>query len=363
MDYSYMEAQLRDEYREVFEKTELYGVISEVNTEVQDELMMNLFDLLLTAQTEGKPVEKIVGPDMEKFCKEYFQNYNWKERMKYFPVQIYRFMRAVFILELLDFFLLEENVDLLRAQSDITPYIGGFGLSLVFTMIVDVFVRPMMFRLRIKPIFYYIGILVFWAAALVICILLTDGLVFAIPMFPILVVSGTYVTLYLIIRSVWRYRRYGSIRRPRSEAKQFERSIEKESQEMLMLDIMLKRYQSKNKRLEKKGKKGLTPGEYTAQVRAEYEKVKNSWKWGIVIFAIIILAGVIPTALTSTFWDTVLFTLVLCVVETGIYYWFIFKIERDNNRARKDILDACDREGISVIEYAMRNKKKDGMQP
>ena len=121
MDYSYMTEQLRDEYQEVFEKTELYGVISEVNTEVQDELMINLFDLLLTAQTEGKPVEKIVGSDMERFCKEYFQNYNWKKRMKYFPVEIYRFMRAVFILELIDLFLLEENMDLLHAQSDITP--------------------------------------------------------------------------------------------------------------------------------------------------------------------------------------------------------------------------------------------------
>ena len=249
MDYSYMTEQLRDEYQEVFEKTELYGVISEVNTEVQDELMINLFDLLLTAQTEGKPVEKIVGSDMERFCKEYFQNYNWKERMKYFPVEIYRFMRAVFILELIDLFLLEENMDLLHAQSDITPYIGGFGLSLVFTMIVDVFVRPVMFRLRIKPVFYYLGILVFWAAAIAICILLTDDLVFAIPMFPILMVSGTYVILYLIVRSVWRYRRYGSIRRPRSETKDFERAIKRESQEMIMLDLMLKKYQKKNKRL------------------------------------------------------------------------------------------------------------------
>lgn len=355
MDYSYMTEQLRDEYQEVFEKTELYGVISEVNTEVQDELMINLFDLLLTAQTEGKPVEKIVGSDMERFCKEYFQNYNWKERMKYFPVEIYRFMRAVFILELIDLFLLEENMDLLHAQSDITPYIGGFGLSLVFTMIVDVFVRPVMFRLRIKPVFYYLGILVFWAAAIAICILLTDDLVFAIPMFPILMVSGTYVILYLIVRSVWRYRRYGSIRRPRSETKDFERAIKRESQEMIMLDLMLKKYQKKNKSLEKKGKKGLTPGEYTRQVWVEYEKVKRSWKWGILIFAVIIVSAVIPTALTSTFWDTVLYALILCVIESGIYC-FIFKIERENNQARKDILDACDREGISVIEYAMRKK-------
>ena len=52
MEYTYMTERLRGEYREVFEKTELYGTFSEVNTEVQEDLMLNLYDLLLTAQQE-----------------------------------------------------------------------------------------------------------------------------------------------------------------------------------------------------------------------------------------------------------------------------------------------------------------------
>lgn len=356
MDYSYMAEQLRGEYREVFEKTELYGVLSEVNTDVQDDLMMNLFDLLLTAQEEQKPVAKIIGPDMEKFCKEYFRNYDWRERMKNFPVDLYRLMRVIFILELLDFFCLEENVDLLHAQSDITPYLGGFGLSLILTMIIDIFIRPMIFRLKIKPVIYYVGFLLVWVGAIALCVWLTDGMILGIPMFPVLLVSGIYIVVYLMIRSVWRYRHYGSVHRPYSEAKEFERSTERESMEQLMLEMMVKKYKNKNKRLEKKGKRGMTPGEYTEQVRGEYEKLRHSWKWGILIFAAIMLPAIIFTALSSTLWDTVLFTLVLCVIESGIY-WFIFRMEKNNNQIRKDILDACDSQGISVIEYAMRKGK------
>lgn len=353
MDYTYMKEQLRDGYREVFEKAELYGVFSEVDMDIQDDMMMNLFDLLLTAQAEEKPVEKIVGPDIERFCKDYFQNYDRRERIKRFPVNLYRLMRVVFILELMDLFCMEEAVDLFHAQSDVVPYLGGFVISLIFTMIADIFIRPMIFRFRIKPAFYYIGALFCWVGAVALCVWLTDGMVLGIPMFPILLVSGIYDVVYLTVRSVWRYRHYGSIFRPHSEIKEYARSAQRASMEQLMLDTMIKKYKYKNKRLEKKGKKGLTPGEYTEQVRGEYEKLRHSWKWGILIFAALIIPAIVYTAASSTLWDTILFALVLLVIE-GVIYWFIFKTERDNNQIRKDILDACDSEGISVVEYAMR---------
>ena len=353
MDYTYMKEQLKGRYREVFEKTEVYGTFSELDMDVQDDRMMNLFDLLLTAQEKKKPVEKIIGPDMEKFCKEYFQEYDHQERLRHFPVDLYRFLRAVFILELIDLFVLGENTDLLHTQSNITPYLGGLVISLLFTMIVNLIVRPMIFRFRIRPIFYYIGFLLCWVGTIVLCAWLTDGMVLGIPVFPILVVSGIYDAIYLVVRSVWRYRHYGSIRRPRSEIKEAERSVERVSMEQMMLEAMLKRYKRKNKHLQKKGNKGMTPGEYTEQVRKEYKKVLDSWKWELLIFAAIVIFSVAFTAFSSTFWDTVLFALIIMVIEGGIY-WFLLKAERKSNQVRREILDTCEREGISVVEYAMR---------
>lgn len=353
MDYTYMAGQLNGAYREVFEKTELYGVVKNVNADVQDDLMMNLFDLLLTAQNDGKPVEKIVGPDMERFCAEYYQNYNVRERLKYFPVSLYHMMRFIFLIELIDFFCLEGEVDLLYAQSDLTPYLGGFGLSLLFTMILDVFVRPMIFRTKIKPVFYYIGFLLIWAASIAICVWQTDGMMIPIPMFLILLISGLYTALYLVVRSVFRYRRFGSIRRQKSMAEAFDRIAKRNSMEQFLLDAMLTTYKRKNKRRRKKEKKELTPCEFTEKVRRDYQKEKNSWKGMLLCFAAIILCAIAITAYTSTFFDTILFSLVLFVVESPIY-WYLVRSTQRTNRIRKEILDACDSEGISVIEYAMR---------
>lgn len=353
MDYSCMAEQLDGKYREVFEKTEIYGVIREVRTEVQDDLMMNLYDILVTAQAEGKPVEKIVGSDMEKFCAEYFQNYDIRERMKCFPASLYRMMLGVFLFELLSFFSLEESVDIFHAQSDITPYLVGIGLSFAVTMIADVFVRPLLFRIRIRPIIYYVGFLLFWAGMVVLCVWLTDGMALIhIPTFPVLAVSGGYTVVYLVIRSVWRYRRYGSIGRRKTEAEEQERELQMKSTQKIMLDMMLKKYKRKNKRLKKKGRKLLTPSEYTEMVRADYRKLRHSWKWGLLIYVPFIISAIAWTAVSSTLLDTLLFALVLLVIETPIY-WFTFQTEKNNNQIRKNILDACDEEGISVVEYAM----------
>lgn len=356
MNYLYMAEQLNGDYRDVFEKTELYGMVKQVNSDVQDDLMMNLFDLLLTAQANNKPIQKVVGPDVEKFCRDYFQNYNIRERMKIFPARLYQFMRFIFIFELLTFFLMDEHVDLAHAHSDLTPYLFGVGCSLLLTMIADVFVRPLIFRFRIKPILYYIGLLIFFIALIVIGSILTDGMMLYIPMFLILLVSGIYVAIYLVLRSVWRYQHGEKIFLPKKSTEDFDQFNKNKTLEQVMLDSIVKEYKRKNRRLEKKGEQGLTPGDFTETVRADYKRATHSWKWMLLVFSLIIALAIVQTALTSTIPDTILFTVVLLFIE-GAIYWFLLRSAQNNNQIRKEILDTCDAEGISVIEYAMRHKK------
>lgn len=357
MNYEYMAGQLNGDYRDVFEKTELYGMIRSIDSDVQDDLMMNLFDLLLTAQTNNKPVQKVVGADIEKFCRDYFPNYNTRERMRGLPARLYQSMCFIFLMELLDFFLIDENVDLFHARTDLTPYLGGIACSLLFTIIADTFVRPLIFRLRIRPIFYYAGLLALFGAMIWAGITLTDGMSLHIPMFLILLVSGIYIAVYLVIRSVWRYRHGESIFRYKTETKDFDQINKNNALKQLMLDTMLKKYKNQNQRLEKKNKAKLTPHEFTEKVRADYRRAQHSWKWILWIFAALIAAAIIPTACTSTIPDTILFALILLVIEGWICQW-VLRSEQNNNQLRKEILDACDEEGISVVEYAMRQHGK-----
>ena len=72
LDTISMADQLTGNYKTVFEKADMYCLIEAGSTEEAEEKIMNLYDLLLQAQEENKPVEKIIGNNLEAFCKEYF---------------------------------------------------------------------------------------------------------------------------------------------------------------------------------------------------------------------------------------------------------------------------------------------------
>ena len=90
MNYEAMRSKLRGEYSDVLERAEIYGIAKNINSEVQDEMMMNLFDILLSSQEDNKPVEKIVGNDMEKFLEDYYEGYTIGERLKMIPKELFR---------------------------------------------------------------------------------------------------------------------------------------------------------------------------------------------------------------------------------------------------------------------------------
>lgn len=72
LDTISMADKLKGDYRKVFEKADMYATVAGGEVETQDEKMMNLFDLLMQAQYEEKPIDKIVGSDIEEFCMNYF---------------------------------------------------------------------------------------------------------------------------------------------------------------------------------------------------------------------------------------------------------------------------------------------------
>ena len=73
LDTIAMAAQLEGEYKTIFEKADMYGTLEKCSDEnIRDDKMMNLYDLLLQAQIDKTPVSKIIGEDIEEFCKSYF---------------------------------------------------------------------------------------------------------------------------------------------------------------------------------------------------------------------------------------------------------------------------------------------------
>jgi len=69
--YSSYINQLGGHYLEVFQKIEVYCRAKGLDACELEECMDQLMDLFLTAQAEGKTVERIIGKDFKAFCKFY----------------------------------------------------------------------------------------------------------------------------------------------------------------------------------------------------------------------------------------------------------------------------------------------------
>lgn len=62
MDYVWLADKLTGEYKEVFEKAELFACLRKIEEDEQNEMLMDLLDVLLTAQEEKRPVwERVLG--------------------------------------------------------------------------------------------------------------------------------------------------------------------------------------------------------------------------------------------------------------------------------------------------------------
>ena len=73
LDTISMAQQLSGEYRKVFEKADMYSMISDETSENVDDKMMYLYDILLEAEKENRPIQKIIGDDVEAFCNAFFE--------------------------------------------------------------------------------------------------------------------------------------------------------------------------------------------------------------------------------------------------------------------------------------------------
>ena len=75
-DYILLQDRLKGEYKDAFQKVQMYSTSNLIGEDTESELMMELLDHMLMAQEEGKPVSTIVGDDIEGFCEIFFCKYN-----------------------------------------------------------------------------------------------------------------------------------------------------------------------------------------------------------------------------------------------------------------------------------------------
>ncbi len=352
-NYALLTDQLKGEYAETFQKIELYSTIHQIDSETENEMLMEVLDTLLTAQTKGKPVQKVVGNDVEQFCKDFFGNYKWHNRIAEFRDSIYRLMWVMFVFQLLEAFLGEGTfMENLMLVSDIGGFIVGAAFAMITMSIFCVFAKPLVFKIRWLTMMKFVLIVLAVSLALSLGFLYLWGekAILEVPLWMSIVIPGIYIAIYIIIRAIIRYRHHGSIFKEKLPGeKGFWGSIREESMKEFPSDLN-KRYEKINKKRAKKNKPLMTEKEFTEKLRKEHKVSKILGPVFIIGLTIYLIILVGMTMITDGFVEGLFFALTLAIAE--IPAAFIFWISAEGDKEREAIFQKCDEMGMTIPAYA-----------
>lgn len=360
MDYTSMAEQLNGEYRTIFEKVELYSDMNGVLEEVKADKLMNLLDLLMTAEAEQKPASDIIGSDIKKFCKEYFSDYDMHIKISEIPSKIYEMAWILFISLLLDVFLLDHPTkNLIYMKSDILPIISGIMVGILLAILLKYLIGPVIYRSKkIPTIIYYVLVILLFIAFIVISMCIIGEKNLQLPTFPFLVGSISYIVIYLTVRSIIRYRKTGSIRKPKPADTGYEFHLTKTGSCSKDLEDatqkgLVKRYQRINKRRSRRNQKAMTTREFIQKVRKEDAIVDPICIWGLGITYIAMAAGTVIDDIRS--FGIGIDSFLLLAILSAVYiplFLFIRNCILQGAKYRADIMAKWETQGITILEQS-----------
>lgn len=342
--YVLYKKKLEGQYLETFDKIELYSITRSLDINTHEELMMDLIDVFLTAQKNGKSVKNIVGNDVGSFCRNFCSGIGLKNQIKGFADSFKRITWLILIFCIIDLFSLFEGVSYFEIQSNIMPILAGGLIGIILSFVFGAIFKTLMFRFKkINMKIYSIG--------LFICVIIfTGSFIFAtnklsINVFnwEIILASGVYLIAYYILRKVY----FQKLMKPQKI--RFSDMVIEEIQKSWHKIIT-----NKNKRLLKKGKEPLTSLEFTKSMQKKHRFDEWIVLVGWSIFIAIYLGFGIKVGLESKLFDTVMFMIIVGVVYIPIAFFI-----RSSTRSiiwQKKTLDICVQEKIDIFTY-IENKK------
>lgn len=357
--------KLEGEYRQAFERAKTYSMLKGIDADADEDMMMNLVDILYTAQVEGKPVCKIIGDDVEKFCKDYFEEYlkNNKENLESTVKRIFSWFYSIcwliMILCLLEIVFPEKKVELTEAYIDISGVVFGSIVGFIFGSLIVYILQSIIFKVKkinaIAVAFIYLSVLVLLTTVSVLLCMKRD---IKIPLLYTAIVTGVYIIVYKSVQLYSRKKKTGSIKKAKKQSSFKEILSEGWNEGLREIPLEFKsKWEKKNKKLRKKAKPEITPQEFT-------DKIKKQVKNDVIIigstYSIIYIVFIIIVSLDSTVEDTIIFGIILGLVYAVLCKIFLFGAIR---KARVDIIRKCDEEGITIIELADRiEQEKTGVE-
>ncbi len=348
MDFEVMESYLTGEYRDTFSRVRGYGAFKDISSDEMAERLEELYDILYTAQNQKKDVKKIVGNDLEKFCKDFFGDYGILDRLKKIPALIYKACWITFIFSLISIISADNPIkNLLKTTDDIAGILIGATIIFITDFVCSIIIAPLIPKIKkIKSETWSFIVLGFTIVVFIGVFVAFDDISIKVKAFYVCLISLIYILAYLAVTLTQRYKRFGTI-------KNVQKAIKKAKRDNAPIDLNLKKSYLKGslsrfKRLVKKGK--TDEFGYIEKLRKDEKMYANSYKH---YYAVGLLCGgfsFIERAITESILDALIFGLILSVVLWFILRFFV-KFDRDMVRIIRAVIEEYESSQLGFTEY------------
>lgn len=205
-DYVLLQDRLKGEYKDAFQKVQMYSTSNLIGEDTESELMMELLDHMLMAQEEGKPVSTIVGDDIEGFCEIFFSEYKLGNRFVDFLKTLYRMAWIMLVFAILDLVIGDGAL----SSSDIGAIgaivLGGLSGSLSI-LIIYLLIRPLVKKRKVNATALNAIYIVLLLASVIITCVLANRYSINVPAWVAVTLPTVYIVVYYIVNAVANYKK------------------------------------------------------------------------------------------------------------------------------------------------------------
>lgn len=352
-NYIFYADKLKGEYKEAFEKVELYAAVNNINGALLEERMMDLIDLMLTAQSNGDSVKKVVGRDVKVFCKGYFEDYSLKNRFGEFAKSIYRLAWVVFIIEIIPMLEIfrEGDLSILKAKVNMLPFFAGFAGAALTLALLNTVMKELMFKLKKVSYFMYVLISsIFILAVTFISINLFHSLNLSISGIWVLGSTLSYIIFYKLYSIVHRKKHDEGLQFSKKEIQSQMNIDRNESLKRQLAEAFVKRYHRLNMKRIKQGKEELTKEEFMIILQKENEKLKKGNVLGLIVMLVVVGGYTFMVALNSTLIDTIIFVVIMLIIQIPLVYSTIIKSMQGKD-VRTEMFKEMNTMKLDIFQY------------
>lgn len=350
IDYETLRTQLDGGYRDVFSKAYHYSVSLNPDNEYLDEKLTDLYDLLFTAQTEERPVEKIIGKKPDNFVKEYFSDFNLAHRIKSVFAMVYRMMFVSLVLEILNIAAHYGETGLMDIQSQDLKFFlfipGGIIINLLISLIASKVALKTTKKTEAAWSMTVLGVFI-------------TGIFGFTKLFPLInfdysissavsaIISLAVIIVYNAVNIIYRYKKYGTVKNIQREIYRdsYYKNLQNQDLVKTQLTVWKKRYAvliRKNKTTDEK---------FIDEVQKAASGVKSLDVFLIAFFGVLVTGDSISKVMHGeSVMDAVIY-LFFAFLVGGVIIRFFHNIYMTNYAFNKNLVTRCRASGMNMPEF------------